>query len=132
MNSLNFELAFRTVSYLRLLLTSRDSLVTDILYCHQEEVYSMGASETRERFRKYGSIASAMGNDDLAEDFHLLVSSLMAIPLPIKLAASYMREINALSRCCVKTWTVNHSKFLILILGRKKRKKSADNFRAFF
>ncbi len=83
---------------LRLLLTSRDSLVTDILYCHQEEVYSMGASETREIFRKYAPSQAQWGNDDLASDFHLLVKFLDGYPLPIKLAASYMAE----TQCTLK------------------------------
>ncbi|WP_414581023.1 SUMF1/EgtB/PvdO family nonheme iron enzyme [Scytonema sp. PCC 10023] len=78
---------------LRLLLTSRDSLVRDIIdYCHQEEVCSMGASETREIFRKYAPSQAQWGNDDLAEVFHLLVKFLDGYPLAIKLAASYMRE----------------------------------------
>lgn len=83
---------------LRLLLTSRDSLVSDILYCHQEEVYSMGASETREIFRKYAPSQAQWGNDDLAEDFNLLVKFLDGYPLPIKLAASYMAE----TQCTLK------------------------------
>ncbi|BAY21197.1 hypothetical protein NIES2100_09470 [Calothrix sp. NIES-2100] len=78
---------------LRILLTSRDSLVRDILYCHQEEVCSMGASETREIFKKYAPSQAQWGNDhDLAENFHLLVKFLDGYPLPIKLAASYMAE----------------------------------------
>ena len=78
---------------LRLLLTSRDSLVRDILYCHQEEVRSMGASETRQIFKKYASSETEWGNnDDLAEDFNLLVKFLDGYPLAIKLAASYMVE----------------------------------------
>jgi formylglycine-generating enzyme required for sulfatase activity len=78
---------------LRLLLTSRDSLVRDILYCHQEEVCSMGVSETREIFRKYAPSQAQWGdNNDLAEDFNLLIKFLDGYPLPIKLAASYMRE----------------------------------------
>jgi formylglycine-generating enzyme required for sulfatase activity/predicted ATPase len=76
---------------LRLLLTSRDSLVRDILYSHQEEVLSMGASETREIFRKYAPSQTQWGNDDLASDFHLLVKFLDGYPLAIKLAASYMK-----------------------------------------
>lgn len=80
-------------SNLRLLLTSRDSLAGDILYCHQEEVYSMGASETREIFRKYAPAQKKWGdNEDLLEDFNLLVKFLDGYPLPIKLAASYMAE----------------------------------------
>jgi formylglycine-generating enzyme required for sulfatase activity len=78
---------------LRLLLTSRDSLAGDILYCHQEEVYSMGESETREIFKKYAPPQVQWGNnDDLLEDFNLLVKFLDGYPLPIKLAASYMVE----------------------------------------
>ncbi|MGD1871669.1 MAG: SUMF1/EgtB/PvdO family nonheme iron enzyme [Mastigocoleus sp.] len=77
---------------LRLLLTSRDSLAPDILNCHQEEVYSMGASETRQIFKKYAPPQTQWGNDDLEEDFHLLVQFLDGYPLPIKLAASYMVE----------------------------------------
>ena len=78
---------------LRLLLTFRDSLVRNILYCHQEEVLSMGASETREIFRKYAPSEAQWGDDDdLAEDFNLLVKFLDGYPLPIKLAASYMAE----------------------------------------
>jgi formylglycine-generating enzyme required for sulfatase activity len=78
---------------LRLLLTSRDSLVRDIVYCHQEEVYSMGASETREIFKKYAPSQAQWGdNDDLESDFNLLVKFLDGYPLPIKLAASYMAE----------------------------------------
>ena len=78
---------------LRLLLTSRDSLVRDILYCHQEEVYSMGVSETRKIFRKYAPSQAQWGdNEDLEEDFNLLIKFLDGYPLPIKLAASYMRE----------------------------------------
>ncbi len=79
--------------YLRLLLTSRDSLVRDILYCHQEEVLSMGESETRQIFKKYAPAEEQWGNDDdLAENFHLLVKFLDGYPLPIKLVASYMVE----------------------------------------
>ena len=78
---------------IRLLLTSRDSLVRDILYCHQEEVRSMGASETRQIFKKYAPSETEWGNnDDLEEDFNLLVKFLDGYPLPIKLAASYMVE----------------------------------------
>lgn len=78
---------------LRMLLTSRDSLVRDIVYCHQEEVCSMGASETREIFRKYAPAQAQWGdNDDLASDFNLLVRFLDGYPLPIRLAASYMAE----------------------------------------
>lgn len=83
---------------LRLLLTSRDSLVREIFYCHQEEVLSMGASETREIFRKYAPAQAQWGNDDLASDFHLLVKFLDGYPLPIKLAASYMAE----TQCTLK------------------------------
>jgi formylglycine-generating enzyme required for sulfatase activity/predicted ATPase len=84
---------------LRLLLTSRDSLVKDILYCHQEEVCSMGASETRQIFKKYAPSQAQWGeNDDLAKDFHLLVKFLDGYPLPIKLAASYMAE----TQCTLK------------------------------
>ena len=36
---------------LRILLTSRDSLAGDILYCHQEEVYSMGVWEHQKQER---------------------------------------------------------------------------------
>jgi hypothetical protein len=51
---------------LRLLLTSRDSLVRDILYCHQEEVCSMGVSETIKIFRKYAPSQAQWGdNEDL-------------------------------------------------------------------
>ncbi len=79
--------------HLRLLLTSRDSLVRDILYCHQQEVMSMGASETRQIFIKYAPPESQWGDDDdLAENFHRLVQFLDGYPLPIKLAASYMVE----------------------------------------
>ncbi|HLP88466.1 MAG TPA: SUMF1/EgtB/PvdO family nonheme iron enzyme [Nostocaceae cyanobacterium] len=79
--------------HLRLLLTSRDSLARDLLYCHQEEVCSMGASETREIFKKYAPPQTEWGNDDdLLEDFNLLVKFLDGYPLPIKLAASYMKE----------------------------------------
>ncbi|WP_143288241.1 SUMF1/EgtB/PvdO family nonheme iron enzyme, partial [Calothrix rhizosoleniae] len=79
--------------HVRLLLTSRDSLVRDILYCHQQEVYSMGASETRQIFRKYAPSESQWGDDDdLAENFNRLVQFLDGYPLPIKLAASYMVE----------------------------------------
>ncbi len=79
--------------HLRLLLTSRDSLARNILYCHQQEVMSMGASETREIFRKYAPSESQWGDDDdLAEDFERLVQFLDGYPLPIKLAASYMVE----------------------------------------
>ncbi|MGB3641695.1 MAG: SUMF1/EgtB/PvdO family nonheme iron enzyme [Rivularia sp. (in: cyanobacteria)] len=78
---------------IRLLLTSRDSLVRDIPYCHQEEVRSMGASETRQIFKKYAPPETEWGNNhDLAEDFNLLVKFLDGYPLPIKLAASYMVE----------------------------------------
>ncbi len=78
---------------LRLLLTSRGSLVRDILYCHQEEVYSMGASETKQIFKKYAPPEAEWGNnDDLEEDFNLLIKFLDGYPLPIKLAASYMVE----------------------------------------
>lgn len=77
---------------LRMLLTSRDSLAEDILYCHQEEVYSMGASETREIFKKYAPPQAQWGNDNLLEDFNLLVKFLDGYPLAIKLAASYMAE----------------------------------------
>ncbi|MFN7658770.1 MAG: ATPase, partial [Dolichospermum sp.] len=64
----------------------------DILYCHQEEVYSMGASETREIFKKYAPPQAQWGDDNLLEDFNLLVKFLDGYPLPIKLAASYMAE----------------------------------------
>ncbi len=78
---------------LRLLLTSRPALVRDILYCHQEEVRSMGASETREIFRKYAPSEEQWGLDEESEaDFNLLVRFLDGYPLPIKLAASYMVE----------------------------------------
>lgn len=77
---------------LRLLLTCRDSLLSDILYCHQQEVCSMGASETRQIFKKYAPLESQWGDDDLVEDFNLLVKFLDGYPLPIKLAASYMAE----------------------------------------
>jgi formylglycine-generating enzyme required for sulfatase activity/predicted ATPase len=77
---------------LRILLTSRDSLAGDILYCHQEEVYSMGASDTREIFKKYAPPQAQWGNDNLLEDFNLLVKFLDGYPLAIKLAASYMAE----------------------------------------
>jgi formylglycine-generating enzyme required for sulfatase activity len=80
-------------SNLILLLTSRDSLVRDILYCHQEEVRSMGASETRQIFKKYAPPETEWGNnEDLMEDFNLLIEFLDGYPLPIKLAASYMVE----------------------------------------
>ncbi|MEC4816480.1 MAG: SUMF1/EgtB/PvdO family nonheme iron enzyme [Scytonema sp. PMC 1069.18] len=80
-------------SKLRLLLTSRDSVAGDILYCHQEEVLSMGESETKEIFKKYAPPQVEWAdNDDLGEDFHLLVKFLDGYPLPIKLAASYMVE----------------------------------------
>jgi formylglycine-generating enzyme required for sulfatase activity len=79
--------------HLRLLLTSRDSLVRDIVYCHQEEVRSMGASETRQIFRKYAPSEVQWGDDDdLADNFNRLVQFLDGYPLPIKLAASYMVE----------------------------------------
>ncbi|MBW4617173.1 MAG: SUMF1/EgtB/PvdO family nonheme iron enzyme [Desmonostoc vinosum HA7617-LM4] len=84
-------------SNLRLLLTARDSLVRDI-DCHQEEVCSMGASETRQIFKKYAPSEAQWGNDDLASDFHLLVQFLDSYPLPIKLAASYMAE----TQCTLK------------------------------
>ncbi|MDZ8186804.1 MAG: SUMF1/EgtB/PvdO family nonheme iron enzyme [Nostoc sp. ChiSLP02] len=84
--------------HLRLLLTSRDSLVRDIVYCHQEEVCSMGASETREIFKKYAPSPAGWGDNDLAEDFNLLVQFLDGYPLPIKLAASYMAE----TQCTLK------------------------------
>ena len=78
---------------LRLLLTSRDSLVRDLLCCHQEEVRSMGASETRQIFRKYAPSETQWGDDDdLAEDFNRLVQFLDGYHLPIKLVASYMVE----------------------------------------
>ncbi len=84
---------------LRLLLTSRDSLVKYIDYCHQEEVCSMGASETRQIFKKYAPSQAQWGdNDDLASDFNLLVKFLDGYPLPIKLAASYMAE----TQCTLK------------------------------
>jgi hypothetical protein len=76
----------------RLLLTCRDSLLSDILYCHQQEVCSMGATETRQIFKKYAPLESQWGDDDLVEDFNLLVKFLDGYPLPIKLAASYMAE----------------------------------------
>lgn len=78
---------------LRLLLTCRDSLVRDLLYCHQEEVYSMGAAETRQIFFKYISSQTKLGDDDdLAENFNRLVRFLDGYPLAIKLAASYMAQ----------------------------------------
>ncbi len=84
---------------LRLLLTSRDSLVRDIVYCHQEEVCSMGASETRQIFKKYAPSQEKWGDhDDSASDFNLLVKFLDGYPLPIKLAASYMAE----TQCTLK------------------------------
>ncbi|MBD2512247.1 SUMF1/EgtB/PvdO family nonheme iron enzyme [Nostoc muscorum FACHB-395] len=77
---------------LKLLLTSRDSLAGDI-YCHQEEVCSMGALETREMFKRYAPPQTQWGdNDGLLEDFNLLIKFLDGYPLPIKLAASYMTE----------------------------------------
>jgi formylglycine-generating enzyme required for sulfatase activity/SpoVK/Ycf46/Vps4 family AAA+-type ATPase len=76
---------------LRLLLTCRDSLLSDILYCHQQEVCSMGATETRQIFKKYAPLESQWGDDDVVEDFNLLVKFLDGYPLPIKLAASYMK-----------------------------------------
>jgi formylglycine-generating enzyme required for sulfatase activity/SpoVK/Ycf46/Vps4 family AAA+-type ATPase len=77
---------------LKLLLTSRDSLVRDI-DCHQEEVCSMGASETREIFKKYALPQAQWGdNDELESNFNLLIKFLDGYPLPIKLAASYMAE----------------------------------------
>lgn len=77
---------------LRLLLTARDSLVQDLNYCHQAEVCSMGASETREIFQKYAPAPEKWGNNqDIAEDFNLLVKFLDGYPLAIKLAASYMK-----------------------------------------
>ncbi|MEH2457491.1 SUMF1/EgtB/PvdO family nonheme iron enzyme [Nostoc sp.] len=83
---------------LRLLLTCRDSLVRDI-DCRQQEVYSMGASETRQIFKKYAPLEAQWGdNDDLVEDFNLLVKFLDGYPLPIKLAASYMAE----TQCTLK------------------------------
>jgi formylglycine-generating enzyme required for sulfatase activity/chromosomal replication initiation ATPase DnaA len=86
------NLLLEQCSNLRLLLTSRDSLVRDI-YCHQEEVCSMGVSETREIFKKYAPPQEKWGNnDDLEQDFHLLAKFLDGYPLPIKLAASYMAE----------------------------------------
>ena len=85
--------------HLRLLLTSRDSLVRDIVYCHQEEVCSMGASETREIFKKYAPSQTQWGdNADLASDFNLVVKFLDGYPLPIKLAASYMAK----TQCTLK------------------------------
>ncbi|MDJ0798412.1 MAG: SUMF1/EgtB/PvdO family nonheme iron enzyme [Calothrix sp. MO_167.B12] len=79
--------------HLRLLLTSRDSLARDILYCHQQEVMSMGASETRQIFIKYAPSESQWGDDeDLTEYLDRLVQFLDGYPLPIKLAASYMVE----------------------------------------
>jgi formylglycine-generating enzyme required for sulfatase activity len=76
---------------LRLLLTARDSLVRDLNYCYQAEVCSMGASETREIFQKYAPAPEKWGNNqDIAEDFNLLVKFLDGYPLAIKLAASYM------------------------------------------
>ncbi|MEH2336781.1 SUMF1/EgtB/PvdO family nonheme iron enzyme [Nostoc sp.] len=83
---------------LRLLLTCRDSLVRDI-DCRQQEVYSMGASVTRQIFKKYAPLEAQWGdNDDLASDFNLLVKFLDGYPLPIKLAASYMAE----TQCTLK------------------------------
>ena len=83
---------------LRLLLTCRDSLVRDI-DCRQQEVYSMGASETIQIFKKYAPSQAQWGdNDDLASDFNLLVNFLDGYPLPIKLAASYMAE----TQCTLK------------------------------
>ena len=78
--------------HLRLLLTSRDSLVREIRYCNQQEVCSMGASETREIFRKYSSEDNWRDDDDFAEYFLLLVNFLDGYPLAIKLAASYLEE----------------------------------------
>ncbi len=75
---------------LRLLLTARDSLVREVLYCQQQEVCSMEAAETREIFRKYAPSEAEWGDEDLAEDFNLLIQFLDGYPLPIKLAASYM------------------------------------------
>jgi formylglycine-generating enzyme required for sulfatase activity len=82
-----------------MLLTSRDSLAGGILYCHQEEVYSMGASETKEIFKKFAPQQAEWGNNDnLAEDFNLLVEFLDGYPLAIQLAASYMQE----TKCTLK------------------------------
>jgi formylglycine-generating enzyme required for sulfatase activity len=78
---------------LRLLLTARDSLVRDLLYCHQEEVGSMGESETRQIFSNYAPSKALWGDDEnLAQDFERLVKFLDGYPLPIKLAASYMAQ----------------------------------------
>ncbi len=77
---------------LRLLLTARAALAGDILYCEQQEVCSMGASETREIFRKYAPSEEIWGEDNLESDFKLLVQFLDGYPLPIKLAASYMTK----------------------------------------
>ena len=80
-------------SSLRLLLTARDSLVRDLLDCHQVEVGSMGASETKQIFKKYAPSEDKWGdNENLFQDFQRLVRFLDGYPLPIKLAASYMAE----------------------------------------
>ncbi|NET05099.1 MAG: SUMF1/EgtB/PvdO family nonheme iron enzyme [Symploca sp. SIO2B6] len=78
---------------LRLLLTCRDSVVRDIDYCHQQEVCSMGASETRQIFKKSAPPEAQWGNsDEVVTDFELLVKFLDGYPLAIKLAASYLAQ----------------------------------------
>ena len=109
---------------LRLLLTARDSLVREILYCQQQEVFSMGASETREIFRKYAPSEAEWGEDDLAEDFNLLVQFLDGYPLPIKLAASYMAETQSTLKMLCEDLEIEALDVLKLYSPKERKERS--------
>ncbi len=111
--------------YLRLLLTSRPALVRDILYCHQEEVCSMGASETREIFRRYAPPEETWGLDDESEaDFNLLVQFLDGYPLPIKLAASYMAESQSTLKMLCEDLEIEPLEILKSYSSKERKEKS--------
>ena len=109
---------------LRLLLTCRDSLVKKI-DCHQAEVCSMRASETREIFRKYAPSQSQWGNnDDLESDFQLLVRFLDGYPLAIKLAASYMAETQSTLKMLCEELDIEPLEVLDTYSPQQRKEKS--------
>ena len=82
----------------KLLITSRQFL-PDEVHHDSVEVCEMGESETREIFSKYAPSETKWGLDDITpEEFESLVRFLDGYPLPIKLAASYMKK----TRCTLK------------------------------
>ncbi len=109
---------------LRLLLTARDSLVGEILSCKQQEVCSMGAVETRAIFRKYAPPEEEWGNDDLTEDFNLLVQFLDGYPLPIKLAASYMAETQSTLKMLCEDLEIEPLEILESYSSAERKKRS--------